>query len=145
MSNLTPQEKELINNFQIMVKKTDNESCWEWLGPKDVHGQGVFHVGGKAFEAHVISWLIFHRYIPKGKQVWHRCSSVSCVNPYHLYLEDDNIKVLYEPKPLPEDFRTLIPGSHEWKDFWKTFPEQQNEMLKFIKELKNAYIPTSHD
>jgi len=133
MPSLTPEETKLINSFQLMVSKKGNESCWEWLGPKDVHEQGEFRIGGKPFEAHVISWLIFFDHIPKGKRVWHKCSSISCVNPYHLYLEDEDIKVPYEPEPLPEDFKELVPGTYEWKEFWRTFPNQQEEMLRSKK------------
>jgi len=31
-------------------------------------------------------------------------------------------------------FKDLFPGSNEWKDYWKTHPEEQNDILKWRKE-----------
>lgn len=37
---------------------------------------------------------------------------------------------------LPEDFKELEPGTTDWKRYWKTHPEKQDEMLAFAKNIK---------
>jgi len=134
-NSITPEEKELIEKFQLLIDKKDNESCWEWLGEKDHCDQGIFKVGGDHFEASAISWLILFGFIPKGKAVWHKCRNISCVNPYHLYLED--VKVVGPTRFLvTNDFRTLMPGTYYWMEFWREHPEQQEEMIKYRKEVE---------
>lgn len=138
MTNITPEEQELINKFQLLVDKKDNESCWEWLGDKDIYEQGIFGTGKGTIEAHVLSWLIFYGFIPEGKVVWHSCNSISCVNPHHLYLEDESKIIPYEPKPLPKSFAELMPKTYEWMEYWRAHPEQQEEMIKSKKEAPYA-------
>ena len=136
LTNMTPEEKELIEKFQLLVDKKDNESCWEWLGEKSAFQEGLFLVGGDKIEAHILSWLIFYGFIPEGKEVWHRCSSISCVNPYHLFLEDKNIlspDVFYS---LPNNFKELMPGTYFWMEFWRAHPEQQEKMIKYRREVE---------
>lgn len=132
---MTPEEQDLIHQFQLNVDKRDSDSCWEWLGPRDKYGQGEFRVGGRSIKAHTLSWLILHDYIPDGKEVRHKCLSSSCVNPSHLYLEEKKQGTIYDPKPLPENFKELEVGTYEWKEFWRTFPHKQEEMLSYRKEL----------
>lgn len=132
---MTPDEEELIRKFQRLVDKRSHYECWEWMGELDSHGCTKFSEGGLTINACVLSWLIFFGDVPGDKQVWHRCNSITCVNPYHLYLEDKEIKAPYEPKPLPDDFKVLNPGTETWKEFWKAHPEQQEEMLKFRKSF----------
>ena len=134
---MTPEEKELIKNFQLLVDKKDNESCWEWLGDQDAVEQGVFKVGKQTFEACAISWMIFFGDVPKGKAVWHKCQNILCVNPYHLYLEDVTV-VGPSRFIMTEDFKELLPGTYDWVEFWKFHPEQQKKMIEYRKEVKNC-------
>lgn len=39
-------------------------------------------------------------------------------------------KISFDIKPLPEDFRELQPGTHDWGRYWRAHPEKQVEMLK---------------
>ena len=134
---LINEEKKLIEKFQLLVDKKDNESCWEWLGDKDACDQGIFKVGRNKIEACVISWLTFFGDIPKGKAVWHRCNNIGCVNPYHLYLED--VTIVGPSRFLtPKDFKTLMPGTYDWMEFWRAHPEQQNKMIEYRKEVEGA-------
>jgi hypothetical protein len=54
-------------------------------------------------------------------------------------------RLLFDIKPKKEkidrkspeeiqDWKSLIPGTIEWKYFWKSHPELQDEMLQFKKE-----------
>jgi hypothetical protein len=36
-----------------------------------------------------------------------------------------------EESALPSDFRVLIPGSNQWKEYWKRHPEQQADMIQW--------------
>lgn len=36
----------------------------------------------------------------------------------------------------PTDFKQLVPGSPEWQNYWKGHPEQQDEMLAWMNDLK---------
>ena len=132
---MTPEEQELITQFQQYVEKRDSNSCWDWLGPKDKYGRGEFRSGSLVIKAHILSWLIFNDIIPESKKVARTCLSNSCVNPNHMRLVDDIKVSFYEPKPLPKDFRELKVGTHEWKEFWKTFPHKQEEMIRYRKEV----------
>lgn len=130
---MTDEEAKLIELFQLRVDKRSHDECWEWLGELDLHGFGQFREERLTIEASVLAWLIFFGDIPEDKQVWHRCNSPTCVNPYHLYLEDKEIVVAFEPKPLPTSFTSLKPGTEDWGEFWKAHPEMQEEMLEFRK------------
>lgn len=44
----------------------------------------------------------------------------------HEYSEK---QILPEVPPIPEDYKTLEPATHEWKRFWNAHPELQDEML----------------
>ena len=131
------EEKEVISRFQLLVDKRDNESCWEWLGDLNIYGEGTFEVGRTKIEAHKLSWLIFFGCIPEGKLVFHRCHNVSCVNPYHLYLENSSIVIPYD-HIVPEDFKELMPGTYDWMEFWRAHPEQQEKMIEFRKEVEGV-------
>ena len=139
---MTPEEQTLINQFQLNVDKRDSNSCWEWLGPRDSHGRGEFRAGHRSIKAHVLSWLIFYDSIPDGQEVRRKCSTSSCVNPNHLYLDDKKQGVIYDPKPLPEDFKELEIGTYEWKEFWRTSPHKQEDMLLWKKELMGSWNVT---
>ena len=43
-------------------------------------------------------------------------------------------KVSFEETPLPDDFRMLIPGTHDWMRFWKENPEKQKDILAWQRQ-----------
>ena len=46
--------------------------------------------------------------------------------------------VFLKSESLSEDFKTLEPGSDEWKAYWELYPEKQNDMLIWKKEKNYA-------
>ena len=67
--------------------------CWIWTGSTQVRGYGEIISNGKKIYAHRASYTVYKGDIPKGMYVCHKCDTVSCVNPDHLFLgtQRDNI------------------------------------------------------
>ena len=48
---------------------------------------------------------------------------------------DGEAKVKFIIKPLPDDFKELSPGTHEWGRYWREHQEKQELMLKWRKKV----------
>ena len=60
--------------------------CWIWMGSSQVRGYGKLISNGKKISAHRASYSLYKGDIPKNMYVCHKCDTVSCVNPDHLFL-----------------------------------------------------------
>jgi hypothetical protein len=79
----------LAERFWRQVEKKDNDSCWPWIGSKNVKGYGNIGQGGKGGNfllAHRVSYMLNKGEIPNGLFVMHMCDNPNCVNPAHLML-----------------------------------------------------------
>ena len=60
----------LLARFWSKVDK--QEFHWIWIGGLFNNGYGIFHLNGKMYGAHVISFLIEHKFIPKEFNILHK-------------------------------------------------------------------------
>lgn len=60
--------------------------CWLWLGGVKSNGYGMFRMNNRLDTAHRCSWRIFRGDIPAGLCVCHKCDTLLCVNPDHLFI-----------------------------------------------------------
>jgi hypothetical protein len=59
-----------------------------WSGKPDGHGYGNFHLQGRTFRAHQVSYLLAYGPVPEGLVIDHvkarGCTNRHCVAPAHL-------------------------------------------------------------
>lgn len=76
--------------FWQRVDRSDNDSCWLWLGATNDFGHGTISVTSsgrsKSILAHRLSYELNVQPIPAGMVVRHKCDVPGCVNPAHLEL-----------------------------------------------------------
>jgi len=82
--------------FEKFFIKSEDESCWLWLGTKMTTGYGQFRLSPPkraTVGAHRMSWELYHGPIPDGMYVLHKCDVRACVRPDHLFLgsQKDNV------------------------------------------------------
>lgn len=77
-----PHAESEADRFWRQVEKTD--TCWNWLGGKNVTGYGKFWSNGRTVRPH--RWAYEHEVgpIPEELQLDHLCRNRGCVRPDHL-------------------------------------------------------------
>lgn len=91
---MTPEDR-----FWLRVGKTEDDSCWLWLGSRKERngGYGQLSFYGRFAYAHRVSWHLSNGPIPEGAQVLHKCDNPPCVRPDHLFLgtQADNVRDMF--------------------------------------------------
>ncbi len=72
------------NVYESNVIIKDN--CWGWKGEINQQGYGRISYGSQRITIHRAAWLIFHKEIPKGMCILHKCDNPLCSNLDHLFL-----------------------------------------------------------
>src|SRR5688572_10792126 len=73
----------LVARFWAKVVVAGPDECWNWqAATRDGYGAIGHH--RKTLGAHVVSFLIHHGDIPKGRKILHSCDNRLCCNPAHL-------------------------------------------------------------
>ena len=63
-----------------------NSGCWLWTGAVISKGYGCLRINKKTHLAHRLSFEIFNGEIPPKMHVLHKCDTMPCINPKHLFL-----------------------------------------------------------
>ena len=74
-----------IKRFFKHVRKT--RGCWYWEKSVDNGGYGRMRFLTGIKPAHIVSWEIHNKPVPKGHVLKHTCKNPNCVNPKHLFLK----------------------------------------------------------
>src|SRR5882672_5544771 len=110
----------LESRLARMTRKTD--SCWHWLGAKNLKGYGQIFKDGKIELAHRVYFEKAFGHIPKERELNHLCKTPGCVNPAHLeaVTHKQNMAYSYEPSwnPLKERCKHGHPLSGKNLLFW---------------------------
>jgi hypothetical protein len=80
--------------FWSLIKISDSNSCWEWVGALNNKGYGQFRFNGSVKFCHRLSYTLKIGDIPAGAQLCHKCDNPKCCNPNHLYVGNTSLNMI---------------------------------------------------
>ena len=103
-------------------------------------GSGMFGVAAEHLtKTHALNWFQIEKdsdyrnlellNLTKGYEAICRGSSGTAFGDA---IEDEGKTYAHQdwtPEPLPEDFKSIKPGTEQWRQYWQEHPEKQDEML----------------
>jgi 5-methylcytosine-specific restriction endonuclease McrA len=135
------------DSFWKKVDKTN--SCWVWVGAKDVCGYGQHVKKFGTTKAHRISYILKYGDFNKTLKVLHRCDNPSCVNPSHLFLGTQQENVQDMVKKARHGNQSKKPKTYsDWlqehpkklkSDYCKSKKHQFVDSNTRIKKVQNRY------
>jgi len=128
----------------------DNDSCWLWTAGVWTHGYGLFTINSKALLAHRYAYSIANGEIPPGFYCLHRCDTLLCCRPSHLFIgtQADNMA-----DAMAKD-RICKGDRHHWRLHPEDIPrgsKTSNAVLTAaqVREIRRIYStkprPTQRD
>lgn len=80
----------------LSAGRTEN-NCWEWQGPVDDNGYGIFYCMNRGFQAHRSAAILFGKRIVLSKMdIYHTCDNLLCCNPRHIRIRDKMTQHTYD-------------------------------------------------
>jgi len=80
--------KTLIKKRLLQRIEKQGNGCWIWNGSRTC-GYGSLSLSNKTYYAHRLAYELWVGPIPKGHWVLHRCRNPMCINPQHLYTNEN--------------------------------------------------------
>ena len=108
---MTGKPKDIQPRFWANVQK--KRGCWEWTACKMTRGYGQISWNNKCTGAHIVSYLLSGRKIPKGYVIMHTCDNKGCVNPKHLIAAPHKINMDDMKKKRLEFAKLELRRKHE--------------------------------